>query len=131
MRELQRQIESLYAMGADAAAFPGASDVFSQFRDALTAGTIRAAEKIDGRWRTNEWVKQGILLGFRIGKLAESGDPHVLSFVDKDTYPIRHFTASDSGARGSRRLIRPRGSLRSALCHLHAADVHQCRRLCR
>jgi len=39
-------------------------------------------------------VKQGILLGFRIGKLAESGDPRVLSFVDKDTYR-RHFAASE------------------------------------
>jgi 2,3,4,5-tetrahydropyridine-2,6-dicarboxylate N-succinyltransferase len=96
MHELQQQIESLYAMGADAATFPGAGEVFSQFRDALTAGTIRAAEKRDGRWHTNAWVKQGILLGFRIGKLAESGDPRVLSFVDKDTYPVRHFVVNDN-----------------------------------
>jgi 2,3,4,5-tetrahydropyridine-2,6-dicarboxylate N-succinyltransferase len=95
MRELQRQVESLYEMGADAGTFPGANEVFSQFRDVLTAGAIRAAEKCNGRWQTNTWVKQGILLGFRIGKLAESGDPRVLSFVDKDTYPIRHFAAAD------------------------------------
>ena len=96
MRELQRQIEELYAMGADAATFPGAGDVFLQFRDALTTGAIRAAEKHDGRWQTNSWVKQGILLGFRIGRLAESGDPRALSFVDKDTYPARHFSTSDN-----------------------------------
>ena len=96
MHALQRQIESLYAMGADAAISAGASEVFSRFRDALTAGEIRAAEKSDGRWHTNEWVKQGILLGFRIGKLSESGDPHVLSFVDKNTYPIRRFSARDA-----------------------------------
>jgi 2,3,4,5-tetrahydropyridine-2,6-dicarboxylate N-succinyltransferase len=96
MLELQRQIEELYAMGADAATFPGVGDVFLQFRDALTTGTIRAAEKHDGRWQTNPWVKQGILLGFRIGRLAESGDPRALSFVDKDTYPARHFSASDN-----------------------------------
>ena len=95
MRELQRQIESLYAMGADAATFPGAGEVFLQFRDALTAGSIRAAERRDGHWQTNAWVKQGILLGFRIGKLAESGNPQWLSFVDKDTYPVRHFAAAD------------------------------------
>ena len=96
MRELQRQIEALYAMGADAATFPGAGDVFAEFRDALTAGAIRAAERRDGRWQTNAWVKQGILLGFRIGRLAESGDPHVLSFVDKETYPARHFSTEDN-----------------------------------
>ena len=95
MRELQRQVESLYEMGADAVTFPGASEVFSQFRDALTAGAIRAAEKREGLWQTNTWVKQGILLGFRIGKLAETGDPCVLSFVDKDTYPLRHFAVGD------------------------------------
>src|SRR5664279_2230193 len=95
MRELQRQIESYYAMGTEAVGFPEAGEVFSRFRDALTAGTIRAAEKADGRWTTNSWVKQGILLGFRIGKLVESGDPSVLSFVDKDTYPTRHFAATE------------------------------------
>jgi 2,3,4,5-tetrahydropyridine-2-carboxylate N-succinyltransferase len=96
MHELQRQIESLYAMGAEAATFTVAAEVFTQFRDALSAGAIRAAERRDGRWQTNTWVKQGILLGFRIGKLVESGDPHVLSFVDKGTYPARHFSTSDS-----------------------------------
>lgn len=96
MRELQPLIESLYAMGAEAATFPGAGEVFTRFRDALTAGAIRAAEKSDGRWQSNAWVKQGILLGFRIGKLVESGDPRLLSFVDKDTYPARHFATADN-----------------------------------
>jgi 2,3,4,5-tetrahydropyridine-2-carboxylate N-succinyltransferase len=44
-------------------------------------------------WVVNSWVKQGILLGFRLGELAESGD--ALTFVDKDTYPARRFTVSD------------------------------------
>ncbi len=95
MHELQREIERLYAMGPDASKDPNASETFLRFRYALTAGTIRAAQKVDGLWTTNAWVKQGILLGFRIGKLAESGDPRVLSFVDKDTYPTRHFAATE------------------------------------
>jgi 2,3,4,5-tetrahydropyridine-2-carboxylate N-succinyltransferase len=95
MQELQSQIESLYAMGADAATSAGAAEVFLQFRNALTAGKIRAAEKRDGRWQTNAWVKQGILLGFRIGRVVESGLLHVFSFVDKDTYPVRDFTSAD------------------------------------
>ena len=95
MHELQPEIERLYALGAAAAKEPAAGQLFVRFRDALTAGQVRAAEKIDGRWQTNAWVKQGILLGFRIGKLAESGDPRVLSFVDKDTFPTRHFAAAE------------------------------------
>jgi len=96
MRELQREIESLYAMGADANNAANARDAFLRFRDALTAGAIRAAEKVNGRWQTNAWVKQGILLGFRLGRLAESGDASVLSFVDKDTYPVRHFSVDEN-----------------------------------
>jgi 2,3,4,5-tetrahydropyridine-2-carboxylate N-succinyltransferase len=95
MHELQPEIERLYAMGADASNDPTAFEVFVRFRDALTAGEIRAAEKVDGHWQTNAWVKQGILLGFRIGKLVETGDRKVLSFVDKGTYPTRHFAARE------------------------------------
>lgn len=69
---------------------------FEELRAALEAGKVRAAEQ-DGTsatgWRVNAWVKQGILLGFRLGHLEASGDG--LSFVDKHTYPARHFTAKD------------------------------------
>jgi len=95
MHDLQIRIEQYYAAGADAAANSDARASFKTFRDALTAGAIRAAEKVDGNWRTNAWVKKGILLGFRIGALVESGDSQVLGFVDKDTYPIRKFTTED------------------------------------
>ncbi|HEV8524598.1 MAG TPA: 2,3,4,5-tetrahydropyridine-2,6-dicarboxylate N-succinyltransferase, partial [Terriglobales bacterium] len=72
-----------------------ARSIFLEFRDALTAGRVRAAEKVEGQWRVNAWVKKGILLGFRIGELAEMGDGPGLSFVDKDTFPARRFAAAD------------------------------------
>ncbi len=56
---------------------------------------MRAAEKIEGRWKVNAWVKQGILLGFRLGELKDMSEGSALSFVDKDTYPARHFTLKD------------------------------------
>jgi len=95
MERLQAEIERLYRLGADAAGELDAIATFVKFRDALTAGQIRAAEKVGGRWQVNAWVKQGILLGFRIGALAESGDARVLAFVDKDTYPLHHFTTKE------------------------------------
>jgi 2,3,4,5-tetrahydropyridine-2-carboxylate N-succinyltransferase len=95
MRNLEKDIEQYYAAGADAAIDPDARACFDRFRDALTAGKIRAAEKIDGTWHTNAWVKKGILLGFRLGALAESGANHGLRFVDKDTYPMRRFSAEE------------------------------------
>ena len=85
---MQQEIERLFEQGAQAD--PNAArNVFSEFRDALTRGRVRAAEKIDGAWRVNAWVKKGILLGFRIGELVESGEG--LPFVDKDTFPPRRF----------------------------------------
>jgi 2,3,4,5-tetrahydropyridine-2-carboxylate N-succinyltransferase len=89
---MREEIERLYELKGDVKS-ETARRLFAEFRDALTAGQIRAAEKVNGAWRVNAWVKKGILLGFRLGELAETGD--ALSFVDKDTYPVRHFTAAD------------------------------------
>jgi 2,3,4,5-tetrahydropyridine-2-carboxylate N-succinyltransferase len=72
-----------------------ARQAFLDFRAALTRGEIRAAERIDGRWTVNAWVKQGILLGFRLGELTEMPDGDVLSFIDKDTFPARRLTLAD------------------------------------
>ena len=72
-----------------------ARPVFFEFRAALTRGEARAAEKVDGRWVVNTWVKQGILLGFRLGELQKMSDGDVLSFIDKDTFPTRRLTLAD------------------------------------
>ena len=72
----------------------GAMVAFEDLRKALEMGLVRAAEPDSAAligWRVNAWVKRGILLGFRLGHLATSGDG--LSFVDKHTYPARRFTA--------------------------------------
>ena len=72
-----------------------ARPTFFAFRAALTRGEVRAAEKVAGRWVVNAWVKQGILLGFRLGELQEMSDGDVLSFVDNDTFPARRLTVAD------------------------------------
>jgi 2,3,4,5-tetrahydropyridine-2-carboxylate N-succinyltransferase len=96
MHPLQQTIERIFAHGSEIKDLAEARRVFNEFRDALTRGEVRAATKqSDGAWRTNAWVKQGILLGFRIGDLVEMGDPKVLSFVDKDSFPARNFRLSD------------------------------------
>ncbi len=94
MQSLRSSIERFSASG-DLAGKPEARQAFLEFRDALTAGQIRAAEKTAGRWTVNAWVKQGILLGFRLGELSEMGSGQCLSFVDKDTFPARRFSVGD------------------------------------
>lgn len=95
MEALRKEIERLYALGAEAKRDAAARRAFGDFREALTRGKIRAAEKQNGRWRANAWVKQGILLGFQIGELQESGSPEGLTFVDKDSFPARRFHSPD------------------------------------
>jgi 2,3,4,5-tetrahydropyridine-2-carboxylate N-succinyltransferase len=92
MSSLKSSIERLAPLG-EVERNPEARQTFFEFRDQLTQGKIRAAEKIDGHWTVNVWVKQGILLGFRLGELADMSAG--LSFVDKDTFPVRRFTVTD------------------------------------
>jgi len=73
--------------------------IFQEFRAALNAGTIRAAEPDPSQktgWRVNAWVKKGILLGFRMGTVVDmSIDPARQPFLDKSTYPVKRFKPGD------------------------------------
>lgn len=64
------------------------------FLDDLEAGRIRAAEPDGDDWRANAWVKQGILLGFRLGAITDQSAGG-FTFLDKDTYPMRSFSTED------------------------------------
>ena len=67
--------------------------LFEAFKAALNRGEVRAAEPYAASktgWRTNAWVKKGILLGFRMGKVVDmSVDRARQPFFDKDTYPVK------------------------------------------
>ena len=72
-------------------------EVFEEFKAALREGKIRSAEKdAAGNWHANAWVKQGILLGFKMGRMVEMSKPtETFRFFDKDTYPLRPMTLDD------------------------------------
>jgi 2,3,4,5-tetrahydropyridine-2-carboxylate N-succinyltransferase len=98
---LQTEIERLYEEKP-----PSYSEadfrLFEEFRRALNAGVVRAAEPCADAptgWRVNAWVKKGILLGFRMGGIIDmSIDAARQPFFDKSTYPVKRFTAQ-SGVR--------------------------------
>lgn len=72
-------------------------DSLDAFLTALEAGEIRAAEKSEGTWRANEWVKRGILLNFGLR------ETHPRTYGDvtyHDVLPLRDTT--DLGERGTR-----------------------------
>jgi 2,3,4,5-tetrahydropyridine-2-carboxylate N-succinyltransferase len=67
---------------------------------ALERGAVRAAERdADGTWRAVPWVKRGILLGFRVGRIVDmSVQPQAgvtLPFFDKHTYPPQPMTVAN------------------------------------
>ena len=71
--------------------------IFEELKAGLNDGSIRAAARDGDRWVVATWVKQGILLGFRLGEIVrplESPFP----FFDKDTFPLKA-VAPDSGVR--------------------------------
>ena len=69
--------------------------LFAEFKAKLNTGEARAAEKVDGKWRVNFWVKQGILLGFRLGRIEDFSIGNQFRFFDKHTYPLKRLTAGD------------------------------------
>ena len=69
--------------------------IFALFQEKLNYGKIRAAEFDGENWKVNHWVKRGILVGFKMGKLVKFGTEKQQVFIDKDTYPARIFGLED------------------------------------
>ncbi len=86
--DLQNLIER-FAHGVPAGEDAAARTAFDRLKAGLNAGTIRAAERdAQGTWHVNQWVKAGILLGFRLGKVVPVASDGPIPFFDKDTYPF-------------------------------------------
>lgn len=90
-----------------------ARGVAREFLAALEAGEVRAASPEGGRWRVNAWVKQGVLLAFRVGVIEELPAAGPLTFTDKDTLPPRAARSLGEGVR-----LVPGGSAVRAGAHL-------------
>jgi 2,3,4,5-tetrahydropyridine-2-carboxylate N-succinyltransferase len=93
---LREQIEALAAR-ADNQFSRVDRDVFDELKRALNRGAVRAAERsADGQWIVNSWVKQGLLLGFRMGATIDMSAGESFKFFDKDTYPGRPTKIDDN-----------------------------------
>lgn len=103
-RELEAEIEKHFADPDAAAGGRAKRKAVERLLDALEAGELRAAERdASGQWRAVPWVKRGILLGFRVGRLRDMSlypprvaGQHGFNFVDKDTFPPRRFSVKDN-----------------------------------
>ena len=86
---LREEIEELAAAQNDLSLEPRARELFAELKEALNRGEVRAADRdADGTWRANAWVKSGILLGFRLGTLTDTGDITGKVIAVKDVPPL-------------------------------------------
>lgn len=95
MTDLRQRIEALVQEG-DAVNRGAAGDAVADLVRALNAGDVRAAEPTDsGEWTTNAWVKQGILLGFRVGRIVDYSSEQ-FPYYDKNTFPVKPLRKADN-----------------------------------
>ena len=93
MNDLQERITDLAAQ--EDVNRGAAGNAVADLLQALNAGKVRSASRdADGAWQAHAWVKQGILLGFQIGRMVDYSTDD-FPFYDKHTYPVRPLRKSD------------------------------------
>lgn len=98
MQQLAARIEAMAALPPEVKPPADAERAVATLLDALESGAVRAAERApDGTWRAVPWVKRGILLGFRLGRIVDQSPPGggPFRFFDKHTYPTRGLAPED------------------------------------
>jgi 2,3,4,5-tetrahydropyridine-2,6-dicarboxylate N-succinyltransferase len=91
---LRDEIEAHYALPAESLGDEARAS-FDALMAELEAGRVRAAEPGRDGWRVNGWVKKGILLGFRLGRIVETDPAGPMRFFDKDTFLPRRLAVKD------------------------------------
>jgi len=91
---LRERIESLVQQG-DEVARGSAGNAVADLVKALNRGEVRSASRDEnGTWIAHAWVKEGILLGFRIGQIVDYSTER-FPYFDKNTFPPRPVLKSE------------------------------------
>ena len=93
---LQQIIEHLYDGPVETIDRDAAMEAVAQLKESLNSGAVRAAEHSAGTWRVNSWVKKGILLAFRVGRLVGQASGFSDQFFDKDTMALRNLDVKNA-----------------------------------
>jgi 2,3,4,5-tetrahydropyridine-2,6-dicarboxylate N-succinyltransferase len=97
---LKERIELYYPQDIGKIDRHEAVQTFNEFKFFLNNGEVRAASpSVKGKnksgWIVHEWVKKGILLGFRLGELTDVSLNEHFKFFDKSTYPLKKLTLAN------------------------------------
>lgn len=102
LEALGSRIRELSATPAGQPLAADAEGVVAELLVLLETGAVRSASRsADGEWRAVPWVKQGILLAFRAGRIVRFGDGDepgggwAMRYLDKHTLPPRVFDPAD------------------------------------
>ncbi|MCI4431478.1 MAG: 2,3,4,5-tetrahydropyridine-2,6-dicarboxylate N-succinyltransferase [Burkholderiales bacterium] len=102
LRDLSTLIERAWASGPSGVRPSIVHEAVEFVIDALDAGQLRVAERQGvGQWTVNQWVKQAVLLSFRLteSKLMSTGN---MSYFDKVDSKFSGFDEADMRASGVR-----------------------------
>jgi len=94
---LKERIELFFTQDITKIDRQSAIQTFNELKFFLNVGDVRAAspssaEGSHGGWIVNDWVKKGILLGFRLGELTDFSIDEHFKYFDKNTFPLKKFT---------------------------------------
>ncbi len=94
---LKEHIEFFFSQDPGTLDKASALRVFHELMFFLNGGEVRAAYRSDDAgshagWMVNDWVKKGILLGFRLGGLSDFSINEDFRFFDKNTFPLKKLT---------------------------------------
>ncbi|MBI2618550.1 MAG: 2,3,4,5-tetrahydropyridine-2,6-dicarboxylate N-succinyltransferase [Ignavibacteriales bacterium] len=95
MVALKEQIEFHFSQDSKSLDRAGALRAFHELKFFLNGGEVRAAYRSSDSpsgWVVNDWVKKGILLGFRLGELTDLSINDQFQFFDKSTYPLKRLS---------------------------------------
>ena len=103
-QELQASIEAAFESRASITPQNAAAEVRTAVEATLAlldGGKVRVAQKVDGAWQVNQWLKKAVLLSFRISGNAvmPAGD---LNFYDKVPLKYQGWDAARFDAAGVR-----------------------------
>lgn len=104
MTELENIINNAFEQRADITPANASAEVRNAVNEALTlldTGKARVAEKINGDWVTNQWLKKAVLLSFRINenRLMDGGNTR---YYDKVECKYSNYTEEDFAKAGVR-----------------------------
>lgn len=102
---LQQLIDDAFEKRAEFSPSSAPADVRNAVNEALAAldaGTLRVAEKANGEWIVNQWLKKAVLLSFRLNDNTPIAGGGGMQFFDKVETKFANWTADQFQKAGIR-----------------------------